>query len=159
MPKYKVLGSVAHNLGHSFLSDMNGVPGRGVRWVIVPERIYEIARDRGLDRVEIDFLSGSIEPKDFATREVQKAVGGYRKSLPDIVNRQGAHPSMVRAVTLELQFDLGTVVHDPREPGRHLPSFECRVEILDDRGKVHSGVPRNWWVTFGGPLEEWHASR
>ena len=45
MARYKVLGSVAHNLGHSFLSDMNYVADRRQRSVIVPQQIFEISRD------------------------------------------------------------------------------------------------------------------
>ena len=61
VPKYKNIKSVAHNLGHSFLSDMN-LAGTWPDIVMVPDVIYQAARASGEPVVRIDFFQGTVEP-------------------------------------------------------------------------------------------------
>jgi hypothetical protein len=68
MPNYKALKSVAHNLGHSYLSLMNH---EGVDYVV--EHLFKTARRYGITHVEIDVLNGSISPAELSSpRPLQK---------------------------------------------------------------------------------------
>lgn len=145
MPRYKVLKSVAHNVGHSFLSDMNTMDGFTS---FVPQQLFDVARKTDEDTVTIDFLKESIEPKVFEAPHIVQSLQQYRAMLEDLVVAQGAEWSMVRGACLTLRF------HPPgsdRTVGRR-PKFECIVEIVDDRGIAHRGTPRNWWSDPMGGL-------
>jgi hypothetical protein len=141
MPKYKALKSVAHNLGHSFLSEMNTVDSFKS---YVPETLFALACAHALPRIMIDFFNGAVTPTTFAVHDVLKSVSMYRKALPRLVDSHGASWDTVRGAGLELVFELPT---DPqalvdRAPVK--PSFKCRVHVLDDRGINHVGQPTNW---------------
>jgi len=69
MAKYKVLKSVAHNLGHSYLSLMNYVDGD-----YIVEHLFRQARETGETRVEIDVLAGTIAPAVFQTPVLAESV-------------------------------------------------------------------------------------
>ena len=141
MSKYKALKSVAHNLGHSFLSDMNTVDSFKS---YVPETLFALACDNDLPRVVIDFFNGTVTPTTFSVPDVLKSVSMYRKVLPQLVERQGASWDAVRGAGLELVFDLPTDPHAVLDRRPVTPSFKCSVHILDDRGVSHYGRPTNW---------------
>lgn len=142
MRKYKVLKSVAHNLGHSFLSDMNAVsPG----WTIVPEILYQVAKAQGEQHIAVDFLSGEIDPPSLRTPEVAESIANYQRQLPSLVESQGAAMEMVHGVTLNIEFRFDEPRHSRYDPEVELPSFECEVVIVDDRGSRHIGRPKKWW--------------
>jgi hypothetical protein len=143
MSKYKVLKSVAHNLGHSFLSDMNTVDSFGT---FVPEIIFQLAQAHHLPRIAIDFLSGSIEPPQFAVADVRKSLEMYRGALPGLVESQGASWDVVRGAKLEIVFDLSMTKETMYAPHRPVPTFSSTVEIMDDRGIRHLGHPQHWWI-------------
>jgi hypothetical protein len=141
MTKYKVLKNVAHDLGHSFLSDKNTVDSFES---YVPETLFALACKHALPRILIDFFKGTITPTVFAVGDVLKSVSLYKRALPRLVESQGASWDTVRGAGLELVFDLPK---DPRtgvDRGPVTPSFKCSVHILDDRGVSHVGRPTNW---------------
>lgn len=57
MARYKVLKSVAHNIGHSFTSLMNYVDDD-----YVMGHILHFARQTGRDTLTIDFVKGDAGP-------------------------------------------------------------------------------------------------
>ena len=140
MSNYKVLKSVAHDLGQSFLSETNTVDSSKS---YVPETLFALACTHSLPRVLIDFFNGTVTPTAFAVRDVLKSVSLYRKVLPQLVTNQGASWDTIRGAGLELVFDLP---EDARalDPRTVKPSFKCSVHILDDRGIDHYGRPTNW---------------
>ena len=135
MTNYKVLKSVAHDLGHSFLSDKNTVDSFKS---YVPETLFALACDHALPRIQIDFFKGTITPTAFAVGDVLKSISLHKRVLPRLVESQGASWDTVRGAGLELVFDL------PEDPRAVTPSFKCSVHILDDRGVHHIGRPTNW---------------
>jgi hypothetical protein len=140
MTNYKVLKSVAHDLGESFLSDKNSVDSFKS---YVPERLFVLACDHALSRIQIDFFKGTITPTVFAVGDVLKSISLYKRALPRLVESQGASWDTVRGAGLELVFDLPSArAVDGGEPVT--PSFKCSVHILDDRGVSHVGRPTNW---------------
>ena len=144
MAKYKVLKAVAHNVGHSFLSDMNYV-GTGSRFTMVPELIFQTARKERVTAFHLDLINQVIEPEAFDIPEINESAGYYRKMLWNQVDNQGADPAFVRAADLWIRFDL-----ESRRTSRYvghaeLPVFSCEVTIIDDRGHSHVGRPDHWW--------------
>jgi hypothetical protein len=59
MAKYKNIKSVAHNIGHSFLSDMNML-GSGKGYVMVPDEIYRVAKEAKEPRLRVDLMTGEV---------------------------------------------------------------------------------------------------
>ena len=143
--KYKNIKSVAHNLGHSFLSDMNAV-GEGSRYVIVPARLFEIAARARLPVVRIDFLARRVEPPEVRVPEVEQAVSLYANWLPHLCSSQNVSPETVVAATLTLTFDYERVRRTKYHPVVEIQEFVCDVTITDDRGVVHRASPDHWWM-------------
>ena len=144
--KYKNIKSVAHNLGHSFLSDMNAV-GSGGRYVIVPELLFRAAERGHVPQVRVDLLRGAVEPPSVALPEVQEAVGYSVSRLPELLTSQNVAPSAVTGATLTIEFDYSRRRQAQYRPEAAIPEFACVVELTDDRGQVHRGRPNNWWYS------------
>jgi hypothetical protein len=143
VPKYKNIKSVAHNFGHSFLSDMN-LAGTWPDIVMVPDVIYRTARALGEPLVHIDFFHATVEPAAVATDIVQQAVRDYARGLPKLLESQSVLPAMVRGAELTLRFDFDASRPARYVPGREVPSVECVVRLTDDRGVIHEGRPAHW---------------
>jgi hypothetical protein len=142
--KYKNIKSVAHNIGHSFLSDMNAVESGG-RYTIVPELLFRAAERERVREVRVDLLNGEIQPESVALPEVRGAVGYYVRWLAELLTSQNVLPSAVTGAVLVIQFDYSRRRQARYEPELEIPEFACTVEITDDRGEVHPGHPNNWW--------------
>jgi hypothetical protein len=142
--KYKHLKSVAHNLGHSFLSDMNAVSLDG-RYTVVPELLFQAARAAQEPRVTVDFLRQIVEPEALRFPALLKAVQGYGSALPRLLQSQNVDPTAVREARLALEFDFAGTHPSKYHPHEDVPTFACVVELTDDRGVVHRGTPTNWW--------------
>jgi hypothetical protein len=142
--KYKNIKSVAHNIGHSLLSDMNAT-GSGSQYTIVPELLFRAAEREGVSSVCIDLRSGKVLPDSIALPEVRDAAVSYARWLPDLLVSQQVEPSAVTRATLTLEFDYSRRRQSRYTPEVGIPEFECTVEIADDRGTVHRGSPTNWW--------------
>ena len=140
MAKYKVLRSVAHNLGHSYLSLMNYVDGD-----YIVEHLFRRARETGEARVEIDVLQGTIEPAAFQTPVLVDSVARERTWLGRLVQSGGAALDMISAARIEIVFDLAATRPSPNMPGAELAVYRCAVEIVDDRGKHHMANVPEWW--------------
>jgi hypothetical protein len=142
--KYKNIKSVAHNVGHSFLSDMNAV-GSGSRHTIVPELLFRAAERECVREVRVNLLSGEIQPESVALPEVREAVNHYVRWLTELLASQNVSPSAVTGAVLGIQFDYSRRRQARYQPEMVIPEFACAVEITDDRGEIHRGHPNNWW--------------
>ena len=143
MAKYKNIKSVAHNIGYSFLSDMNMVSS-GKSYAFVPEEIYWTAKAANEPKVRIDLLTGEVAPAALATRNVRRAAANYVRRLPELLRSQSVEPSMVRAASLGLTFDFANPGVSRMEPTLELPNVSCTVSVTDDRGVRHEAHPRHW---------------
>jgi hypothetical protein len=143
--KYKNIKSVAHNLGHSFLSDTNA-RGEGSRYVIVPEELFRAAARERVPQVRIDFIARTLEPAHLADSELQRAVEHYADWLPELLASQNISPEAVRGARLTLTFDYSRQRSTPYHPERSTQEFVCEVELADDRGIVHRANPDHWWM-------------
>jgi len=140
MAKYTVLKSVAHNLGHSYLSLMNYVDGD-----YIVEHLFRQARETGQARVEIDVLAGTIAPEAFQTPVLTESVIRERTWFGRLVQSGGAALDMVSAVRMEIVFDFEATRPSPNVPGLELAAYRCMVEIVDDRGRQHVANVPEWW--------------
>ena len=143
MAKYKNIKSVAHNIGHSFLSDMNML-GSGSGYVLVPEEIYWVAKSANEQKVRIDLMTGEVEPQSVATPNVTESAAIYARRLPELLLSQSVEPSMVRSAFLELEFDFARPGVSRSYPSLELPNVTCTVTLDDDRGISHEAHPTNW---------------
>jgi hypothetical protein len=142
--KYKNLKSVAHNLGHSFLSDMNAV-GEGSEYVIVPRRLFRAAAAERIPQVRIDFVQQQIEPAAACIPELVEATHVYARWLPRLLESQSIAADAVHEATLTLDFDYLRSRRATYDPEEIIQEFRCTVALRDDRGTEHVGEPSNWW--------------
>ena len=140
MASHKVLRSVAHNLGHSYLSLMNW---RGENYVV--EHLYQRAKSTGESEVRIDALAGTIEPPAFQIPVLLESVAGLRGAVARMVQTGGAALDLVSSVRMVIRFDLHARKYSDRVPDVELAVYDCTVEILDERGKQHVATVKEWW--------------
>ena len=140
MPSRKVLKSVAHNLGHSFLSLMN----YGLDDYVV-EHLFKAARAADKPHVRIDMLNGIIEPPELRKPVIQEAVARYHAWLPRLVLSQGSSPDFLRSVQVDIRFDFSKAHSYGFIPHLTAPVYEAVVCIVDDRGKEHEAKVPEWW--------------
>jgi hypothetical protein len=141
MPKYKNIKSVAHNIGHSFLSDMNMLRS-GKAFVLVPEEIYSLAKAANEAVVEIDLMTGEVRPAAIASPNVLESAEIYSRKLPELLESQSVEPQMVRNALLELRFDFAHPHQSRSYPEVELPNVSCTVSLDDDRGITHQASQR-----------------
>ena len=142
--KYKNIKSVAHNIGHSFLSDMNARSQDG-RYIIVPRLLFQTAEKGQIPRVTIDLVTGAIDPIEVATAELRDAVEYYVRWLPGMLTSQSVEATAVKGAKLSIDFDYSRRRETLYDPAESAQEFACTVELTDDRGSVHRGHPTNWW--------------
>lgn len=140
MPTHKVLRAVAHNIGHSFTS--LGGYFFDDSWAI--QHLVIACRVVGKEVVEIDLLSGVVHPPEIRTDAVLKAAGFLRDHFADMLVRSGSASALVAAATLDLRFRLNEII--PGQPAGHVFAPHVIVpEFIDDRGREHSAVLKEWW--------------
>ena len=123
MAKYKVLKSVAHNTGHSLLGATN--------WYADAFPFHHITRTMqgaGVAQARVNLLTGAVSPATIAKLEVAQFGELGQIVLRNLLLAEGwSTAQMTRA-----EFFLDLEAH------------ECRVEIEDDRGKLHVGNVVDW---------------
>ncbi len=123
MPKYKILKSIAHNTGHSFLAASNHFDG-GFPF----EHLLRSCREAKVTRVQIDMLQGTITPLTLLDRWVQKALTVLTSILDSQLESGGWSRSALREATIGLDLVAGT----------------CVSRIVDDRGVEHQASVVQW---------------
>jgi hypothetical protein len=150
MPRYKVLKSVAHNIGHSFTSLMNYAEDD-----YTMGHILKFARETGANTLTIDFVTGKGQPAALLREPICEVPRWYAKMFWDLVATSGSEPSMVQKASLTLRYDLaksrsGPPVESP---------YACDVSILDDRGKHYEAHFEGWWYieknVLSAPTRRW----
>ena len=137
--KYRVLKSVAHNIGHTFTSLLNY---RADDYII--EHIFKIAKKKGISIIKVDFLNEKIEPVDFDQAPIRDSISSYHNALERIFQAQRCELAKVKSCKLIIEFDLNTIRILDRTK-IEICDYKCRVSILDDRGKENMASVREWW--------------
>lgn len=142
--KHKALQSVVNSFVASFTSLMNY---SGNDYVM--GHILTAARETGKARLDVDLLSGHIEPEEFRRNPIVSSVAYRCADFPKLVERSGSDPAFVATATMSIEFDIET-----EQPVRHAPHlrqspFVCTVAVTDDRGRTYQAVRKDWWYPEG----------
>ena len=140
MAKYKVLASAAHNYGASFISVMNSAAGDFTMCHLIRAAQSTDARE-----LRVDLLTGTAEPPQLCPPGVLESVRAYSAAFGLHLQRSGSALDLVSRAELRVTVRLGAVV-EKGKPGAPLHALlACDVEIVDDRGKSHSGRIEEPW--------------
>ena len=140
MASYKILKSIAHDIGHSFCSTLNYY---GNDYIL--GHLLEIARSTGLSTFSVDLLTRSAEPREFIIPQVAESVTAYREWFRNQVATRISPNNIVRTARMTIRFDLQTT-RSYEHDSRYVESpYECILEILDDRGKKYEATVSGWW--------------
>jgi hypothetical protein len=138
--RYKVLRSVAHNIGHSFTSLMNYA---GDDYVM--GHILRLARLTGRDTLTLDLVAGNATPVELLQEPISEIPAQYARFFWNLVDRHGSDRTYVKAATLTLHYDIHTQRPLHRNPKIMESPYTCDVRITDDRGRAHSSHFSAWW--------------
>jgi len=145
--KYKVIKSVAHNFGHSFVSLMNY---RADDYVM--SYLVRAALASGQAELRIDLTTGQASPQALLTPPVRESVASYVAWLPKLLQSHRVRPDAVISASMILHLALGRVSDDIGFKNHVEVPFECLVTLVDDRGREHIGRTTGWWSAHkGGP--------
>jgi hypothetical protein len=139
MPRLKVLKSVAHNLGHHYLSLMNDGEHMDIE-----THIFHIARDTNKPHIFIDVMKCYIEPDVFRTKVILDSLVGLKAFLKYLVERQGLTMDKVKSVTMTIQYDFENIQTSEKSKSGDIP-YDCSVEITALNGKKFIGKVEEWW--------------
>jgi hypothetical protein len=95
--RYKVLKSVAHNIGHSFTSLMNYA---GDDYVM--GHILRLARLTGQDTLTIDFVAGNAAPVELLQEPISEIPAQYTRFFWSLVETHGSDRTYVKAVQMSV---------------------------------------------------------
>lgn len=117
--KYKVIGAMAHNFTHSFVSFNNYVDGQ-----YVVDVLREVAWDAPNRCVSIEWLPPIPVSSSPLPPIIQKSIGFFRDWLPKHLEHHGISIEVLRSFRTVFAYNwrLGLTV---------------RAEVLDERGKLH----------------------
>ena len=139
MARFKVLGSVAHNFGHSFTSLMNYRDDDYVMGHLV-ERCVQT----GAPELSVDVLAGSAAPPELLHGPIGEAVGDYCRWFPKLLASHQSSLEYVSRVAMSVRFDLSRAWQDKHSGSVHAP-YVCRVVIEDSRGRPWTAELRGSW--------------
>jgi hypothetical protein len=138
VPSRKPLKSVAHSVGHSFLSPMNYSPdGYAIELLLAATAKHNIAT------VHLGLLSGAHEPP-IRSRPVLAAFKTYRDAFPGLVQRSGSDMKFVKSATMILG-GLAKALQTHWFPASFHYRVTCDVEILTDRSGKYVATLEEMW--------------
>jgi len=139
--KYKVIKSTAHNFGHSFVSLMNY---RGDDYVM--SHLARLVVETGESTLSVDLLSGQAAPAPLLWGPVRASVAAYVTWLPTLLESQQIDPSIIRTATMTLAFRPNDRFASSGFAAAWEIPFECVITLQDDRGLMHEGRVRDYWM-------------
>lgn len=118
--KYKLIGAMAHNWSHSFMSGMNYIDDQ-----FVHEDMHKLARERKGQKVVVSWIPVRTEELFVLTPRVRKCIKAYRRGLREHLERHKIEPTSLVELRTEVY-----VAENFR--------MYVRAYALDDRGKEHA---------------------
>jgi hypothetical protein len=134
MPKRKTLASVANSFAESFVGPLN-YSGNDM----VVAHLTMAAYRSGRNQLVVNLLDGSAEPPELMTPEVRKSIERYVHLFPDMVARSNSDIAFVKEAKLTLDLEPKIYSAGPMR-GEVASPYCCRVQIVDDRGKMYESV-------------------
>ena len=139
MSRYKVLPSIAHNIGQEFVRPS---AERGHEYVL--GQLLADARRTQQSTLRVDLFTGAATPAALVSRAVSQAIDVQVRDFPGLVAGHHSDMQYVSGARLELAFDLAGERPMAGAPGRRETPYTCRVSIDDDRGKTWSAELHGW---------------
>jgi hypothetical protein len=140
MISHKPLKSVSHNFGHSFISLMNYINDDYFLGHLLKQ-----ARITNINRLEVDILKNTAEPKELLTRPILDSIGYWNKWFPSLVQNSGSTMDYVSSAKMVIEFDLQKTRPYLRDNKYWENPFICEITIIDDRGKLYKHKHEGWW--------------
>lgn len=137
--KYKVIKSVAHDFGHSFVSLTNNIADD-----YVMDRLASAALASGQPELRVDLLTGEAEPAALVVPLVRASLDTFVAWLPGKLGEHGVRRESMREASMTIRFDLARLAVDAQ--ARIQVPFECVVEITDELGIIYVGTVRDTWA-------------
>jgi len=140
MISHKPLKSISHNFAHSFISLMNYMHNDYLLGHLLRQ-----ARKTGLNKLTIDILTNSAEPKELLTAPIETSIKHYRLWFPNFVKDSGSTMDYVSSAIMTIEFDLGKTRPFSHDKTFIESPFVCEMVIIDDRGKEYKQAHSGWW--------------
>jgi len=140
MPSHKVLKSVSHNFGHSFVSFMNYIETNYFLGLLQTEM-----RKTKLNRLEVDILNNESQPKKLLTRKIQKSINYWNKWFPELIEKSKSSMEFVKSAKMVIEFDLTLSRKYPHDNRFTENPYLCEITIIDDNGKEYKKEQKGWW--------------
>jgi len=141
MTRYKVLPSIAHNFGQSFVGASKERAGDHLLG-----RLLTDARRTKEPTLRLDILTGEATPPALISRSLARILDRHVQEFPELVAGGHADMQSIRGARMELTFDLATERPADGAARERESPFLCRVAIEDDRGKTWIAELRGWSV-------------
>ncbi len=143
MSKYRQIKSVAHNFSHSFTSMMNWYDGD-----YMMDRLISIMSRNKIDEIKLDILSTRLEPESINIKEVAYSIKIYcDQFFPGLLKSHGIPANYIKQAILTLRFHFSEIRHYERMCNSIIVPYDCRTEIIDNRGRVYVGEIHNGEAT------------
>ena len=140
MPSHKVLKSVSHNFGHSFVSFMNYMETDYFLGLLQAEM-----QKNELNRLEVDILNNESQPKELLTRKIQNSINYWNKWFPELVESSKSSMKFVKSAKMVIEFDLTqSRLYSLNNKFTENP-YICEITIIDDNGKEYKKEQKGWW--------------
>jgi hypothetical protein len=140
MPSHKSLKSVAHNVGHSFISLMNHT---GLDYFL--GALLKRVRTTKLTKLEIDLLNNIVAPKALLTVGITACIETNVKWFPEMVLASGSSIDFIKSAIVTIEFDLQVSRAYINDQKLIENPFVCETTIIDDRDKEYKSQHNGWW--------------
>jgi hypothetical protein len=143
MARYKVLSSIAHNVGQAFVG-----ASKSRRDDHLLGHLLADARRTGQSTLWVDIVTGEARPDALVSRSLRRVLDRHAREFPELVAGHHSQMAYVRGARMELSFDLAVERPSARLPDQIESPFLCRVSIEDDRGKTWVAELHGWSAPF-----------
>ena len=139
MARYKVLPSIAHNVGQTFVGASKSREEDHLLGHLLAD-----ARRTGQSTLWVDVMTGAARPDALVSPSLRRVLDRHSREFPDLVAGHHSAMAYVRGARMELSFDLAVERPSASAPGQVESPFLCRVSIEDDRGKTWVAELHGW---------------
>ncbi len=136
---YKVLNSIAHNFGQSYVSSMSYSEND-----YTMGHILKYARLTGAPIFNINILNGMTEPVLPIDTKIYRIFKESPKNLKYFIDAEGASIESIKQAQMILSFDLSITKPHELNPDILETPYTLKVNITDDRDILHTSKITGW---------------
>ncbi len=140
MPNYKVLNSIAHNLGQDYVSTLNYLHED-----YAMGHLLNHALKTNISTLNIDILKGVAEENVDRNSVAWSVIKKSPEVLKRLVKSEGGSMETIKTAKMRLSFDLNSSRPNERNSKLIEYPYTLRVDIADDRNAEHSYTHTGWW--------------